>query len=132
MKIGIDFHGVIEDYPEIFISFLEALVRKGNEVHIITGPDFTHALNEVTTAGYEEGIHYTQLHSVVDHLKGREVESWIDEKGRFWASDHDWWSTKALMCNELGLDLMVDDSVEYEPYFEDIRTDFVLVGRKGR
>jgi len=131
MKIGIDFHGVIEDYPEIFKSFLEVLVKREGEVHILTGPDLLHAYQEVTEAGYLEGVHYTKLHSVVDHLKGREVESWLDEKGRFWASDEDWWSSKALMCEELGLDLMIDDSKEYEPYFEDLGTDFVLVGRKG-
>ena len=37
IKIGLDFHGVITDNPDFFCAFTAEAVRRGYEVHIITG-----------------------------------------------------------------------------------------------
>ena len=39
MKIGLDFHGVINTSPEFFGLISKLLLDAGHEVHIITGND---------------------------------------------------------------------------------------------
>lgn len=41
MKIGLDFHGVIDADPEFFAVETELLIKAGHEVHIITGHEYT-------------------------------------------------------------------------------------------
>lgn len=37
LKIGLDFHGVITDNPEYFKVFANEALRRGYEIHIISG-----------------------------------------------------------------------------------------------
>ena len=51
---------------------------------------------------------------------------WYDEKGRPWASDEDWWASKAKICKLNLIDIMIDDSIRYMTCFENISTKFFL------
>lgn len=37
LKIGLDFHGVITDNPEYFKVFANEALRRGYEIHVISG-----------------------------------------------------------------------------------------------
>ena len=37
LKIGLDYHGVVNVRPEYFAAFAREAFRRGHEVHIITG-----------------------------------------------------------------------------------------------
>lgn len=115
IKIGLDIHGVVSSMPEFFAELTNVLVNSGNEVHILTGrtitPEFIEKIN-----GY--GIKYTHLFSIVDyHQKQNTPIHWADNDNP-WIDDDTWNKTKAIYCKEHNIQLMLDDSLEYQKYFE--------------
>lgn len=129
IKIGIDLHGVLDVYPELFRPLCKAAMVYGVEVHVITGPPTERAIKELSRAGYEKDTHYTHLHSVVDYLKLSRTFMWQDERGNWWASEDDWWSSKAEICQDFNISVMIDNSPEYGEYFKKTKTVFILAGR---
>ena len=130
IKIGVDLHGVMDKYPDFLKPLCKAAVEHGVEVHVLTGPPSEKAIEELSRAGYSKTVHYTHLHSVVDYLKSCKVEMWQDGDGNWWASEHDWWSSKAQICEDLGISVMIDNSPEYEKSFEKTKTVFILVEKR--
>lgn len=41
MKIGLDFHGVINKLPLFFAEMNKLFIENGHEIHIITGKELT-------------------------------------------------------------------------------------------
>ena len=126
LKIGIDLHGVIDSNVYKFKSFILACKDVGMTVYIISGPNVEFIKKELQDHKIVRGPHYDGVFSVVDHIQEKGCEMWYDEKGRPWASEEDWWCSKAEICEKLGIDIMIDDSEKYQPYFENIKTKFVL------
>lgn len=113
MRIGIDFHGVINKKPELFAALSQALVAAGHEIHIITGP----RRDKVESHLKQFNIAYTHFFSIVEfeESKGTEI---------LWNSDGDpfmdmgiWNRAKAEYCKRQNIDLHIDDSAEYGEYF---------------
>jgi len=143
-RIGFDLHGVLKPYDKqlksdfvhdldeirrIFvISFMRVLIQvmKYNDIIIVSGPPKEQILKELTELGYEKGAHFTDTISVVDYLKSSGVKMWQDEKQTWWASDEDWWSAKARICNDYNIKVMVDDNVGYKGYFDKLGIKFIL------
>ncbi len=116
MKIGIDYHGVIETNSEFFRVFLDAFltINPLSEVHIISGLPCS-VLKEKMDA---HNIDYTHGFSITDSLLAKGVHHQIDTKtGRPIFPDLDWNTAKARYCEEQGIDLMIDDNEEYLKYF---------------
>lgn len=126
-KIGIDLHGVIDDNVEMAKIHLKNLVRDGNIILIISGPPTDELEAELAGHGLEQGVHYHEVRSVVDHLKSKSAEMWQDEKGRWWTHDEIWWGTKGEICEECEVDIMIDDHEEFAVGFPDtVLTSFIL------
>lgn len=125
-KIGIDVHGVIDEDTEFSKKQMVRLVNSGVEVYVISGPPTYEVKQELFLMGIFEGIHYHKVLSIVDHLRSKNVEMWLDDKNTWWADEADWWRSKAEMCEKMDIDIMIDNTETYKPYFENIRTEFIL------
>lgn len=123
MIIGIDLHGVIDSDIENFKSLLEIFWYK---IYIISGPSKTELEEELNKYRLYQGLHFAKIFSVVDFLKEKGVRMWTDDKGRWWASEEDWWSSKAEICEKHNVDIMLDDKEKYGHYFKNKKTKFLL------
>jgi hypothetical protein len=129
MKLGLDIHGVIDANPETFAFLSKSIVDSGGEVHIITGGSWSELLKgEVENAG----IKYTHFFSVYDYLKSTDVvpigliqfpDGIIQDKYERTL----WDSIKGKYSSEQGLDLHIDDTIDYSKYFT---TPFLLYDGK--
>jgi hypothetical protein len=126
MKIGIDLHGVLDKHPELMKPLMESLI-KDHEVWIISGPPFDQIERELSNLGYKKWVHYHLIYSVVGYLKSKGVKMWQDDKGDWWCDNDLWWSSKSKICFMIGIDILLDDSVKYSPYFKDMKTKFILL-----
>jgi len=114
MKIGVDLHGVLTHMPEVFKPLMQLWQANSIDVAIISGGPKTDMLQELTTLGYVEGIHFSEAYSIIDWLKTVGIETWQDKTGNWWAPEDDWWSAKGFIVEQHDIDLVIDDSVEYK------------------
>lgn len=112
LKIGIDYHGVIDRNPDYFREFSRELIRRGHEVHVVTGGP----CESVTEKLRKIRFCYTRSFAVLDHY---EAEGLVSHKkdGGFHVADELWNGAKAEYCQAQGIDLHIDDSLEYRQYF---------------
>lgn len=112
LKIGMDFHGVINRDPAYFKRLADELIRRGHEVHVITGGP----CNVIAAFLKQINFPYTQAFAILDHYEGLGiVEHRAD--GSFHVDDELWDSAKAQYCLAQKIDLHIDDSMEYLRYF---------------
>lgn len=130
MLIAVDLHGVADSFPDLLKPLMYLLRESGNMIMVLSGPPKDQIIDKLTKLGYEAGTHYDRVESVVDFLKNEGVNMWQDEKDEWWSSDEEWWASKAAMCERFGVDILIDDSERYRPYFENSKTKFVLIDRK--
>lgn len=115
MKIAFDVHGTIKENPEIFKPFMKTLVESGSEVCIISGPPTKDIYDELEKLGYQVGIHFEWVYSVVDYLQDcTNVKMTQDEKGHWWCSEEEWWHSKSMICREFDIDIIIDNDLRYE------------------
>jgi len=114
MKLGLDFHGVIDAAPVFFSWLSKKMVEDGHEVHIITGHELTSAFLKKL---HNFGIRYTHIFSISDFQKEQGNEIWYDEKGTPWMDEELWNRSKATYCEKEGIDFHFDDSEKYCKYF---------------
>ena len=117
MKIGIDFHGVLNSDP-FFKEMGRLFVEAGHEVHIITGARWTAKTRiDFLNIGIIKGIHYTHFISISDLLIDRgEKVHWQDADNP-WFDEKIWNKEKAKYCKENNITIHFDDSKEYGKYF---------------
>ena len=125
--LGIDLHGVADAFPTIVAPVLKFLRESGTKVIFISGPPAGEVFQQLSSLGYEEGCHYDLIVSVVDFIRSKDYAMWQDTQGNWWTDDAIWWSSKAKICEEYSVDVIIDDSPKYAPFFENIKTKFVLV-----
>jgi len=113
MKFGIDFHGVINKNPSLFVALSHALVDAGHEVHIITGP--RRSIVEPQLRAY--GISFTHFFSIVEYEEARGLHNieWIENNP--FMDRAVWDLAKSDYCREQGIDLHIDDSTKYGEHF---------------
>lgn len=112
LKIGLDFHGVINDNPVYFSRFTAEAVRRGYEVHIITGGP-SHKVKELLD---KWNICYTAVFAILDYYDAQgEVEYF--ENGEFKVSEKLWDIAKAEYCQLMGINMHIDDSTKYIKWF---------------
>lgn len=122
-KIGIDYHGVIDTFPEEFRKLSRAIYSWGGEVHIVTG---LKRCKEIDDELFDAGIVFTHYFSIVDQLEieGEEIE-W--NNGLPSADRVKWDWAKQKYCDEQGIHMMFDDSDVYKDTFDDIDTIYMHV-----
>jgi len=114
MKIGLDFHGVIDTMSEFLSELSGLLVSNGHEVHVITGEEDSKKLREKLQALQ---ISYTHLFSIASYHKSIGTNMWYDDKDTPWLNDELWDKTKAVYCAKHEIDLHLDDSDIYCKHF---------------
>jgi len=125
-RIGIDVHGVIDKDSEFAKKHMKKFINIGVEIYIISGPPVYEIKQELFSMGIIENIHYNKVLSIVDHLRSKNVEMWLDHKNTWWADESYWWRSKSEICEKMNIDIMIDNTETYKPYFKDIKTKFVL------
>jgi len=129
MKIyGFDLHGTLDYWPSFYRHMLKGHVKDGKLVYIISGPPSGQIKRELIKIGFIRFVHYHDIISVVDYLKSKGIKMWLNEKGGWQCSEEEWWASKAQICQEYNVDILVDDGVKYKEYFDGIKTKFLLVG----
>lgn len=116
IKIGLDFHGVIDALPKFFSFLTEAVIKNGGEIHIITGNSLT---DEFIDSLKSMGIHWTHLFSILDYH--REMKTPTRENhptyGFPMINDDDWDKTKGEYCKNNNISFHIDDTTVYNEYF---------------
>ena len=125
MILGIDLHGVIDHDIKYFKSMLKNTMPF-QKIYIISGPPKADIEEELSRHGLYLGLHFNKVLSIVDFLKERGIKMWTDINGQWWASEEDWWSSKAEICEKYNVDIMIDDKERYQKYFKSKKTKFLL------
>jgi hypothetical protein len=114
LRIGLDFHGVIDDDPEYFSNLSTSTIRNGGEVHVLTGTKDSDGLRKRLE---ELGIAYTNVFSISSHHESIGTKVWEDDRGP-WMDADVWNRSKAEYCKEHGIQIHFDDSGEYGKHFD--------------
>jgi hypothetical protein len=121
MILGLDIHGVIDKEPDKYAALARAVRAKGGKVYVITGQSDTPELRTILS---NLGMTFDRLVSIQDGLMSVGAPVMDYEEGRPIFRSLDWNSFKGSYCSRNHVDLMIDDSPEYGPYFT---TPFLLV-----
>jgi hypothetical protein len=127
MKIAFDLHGVLDTYPETIKPMIKLLKECGHTIYVISGPETNNIRKELKRLGYDDLIYYVR--SVVGELKKDGVNFIFDKSGDPWCDDETWWDAKAKICKKYKIDILVDDSIKYQPAFDLIDSKFVHVSK---
>ena len=107
LKIGLDFHGVINDNPVYFSRFTAEAVRRGYEVHIITGGP-RHKGKELLG---KWDICYTAVFAILEYYDAQgEVEYF--EKGEVKVSEKMGERAKAGDSQRMGINMEITASTK--------------------
>ncbi len=132
IKLGLDLHGVIDVAPKFFSALARQMLDRGHEIYIVTGREDTEELHDELKQCGMEGVHNYKLYNSIlsitsfrkeqgvsiSYLEGRKSQPMMDPKV--------WNPTKAVLCATAGIDIMIDDSALYEPFFRDIKTQYII------
>lgn len=127
IRLGLDLHGVVDDDPEFFCDLAETMRNMGHEIYIITGREINDSLhNELEECGMTKlcnGIlsvttYQKSLGTPISYLDGRKSQPLMDPAI--------WNPTKAMLCASMGIHIMIDDSTLYEPFFRDIKAQYII------
>ena len=114
MRIAFDVHGTIDTSPEVFKPMMQMFMRSGVGVVIFSGPPTNDIEKELKKLNYEQGVHFNEVYSVVDFLKAIDTPMEQDKKGHWWCDEKIWWETKGLMCEDVCIDMVIDNDFRYE------------------
>lgn len=112
LKIGIDYHGVIDHNPNYFADFCREAIKRGHQIHIITGGPKTKVAQQLQA----DNILYSHIFAIVDFYIPKNAVSEFSE-GHCRIDDDLWNRAKGIYCSEQGIDIHIDDSTEYNKYF---------------
>lgn len=118
LRVGLDIHGVLDKYPEIFSKISASLIDSGHEVYIITGQKDTVELRKKLN---RLDIHWNKIFSITDYNQERGVKVKYDKHGNPWMDQRIWNSTKARICKENNVDIHYDDSKVYGKWFKKLK-----------
>lgn len=112
LKVGLDYHGVINSNPEYFRSFCIELLHRGHEVHVLSGgPE-----DKVDWYLNQLNIPYTQLFTIMDCYKMLGLMT-VKPDGKWHIDEHLWNTAKAKYCRINQISVQIDDSEIYGKYF---------------
>jgi len=137
LKLGLDLHGVIDSDPVFFSDLACMLLDMGSQVYVVTGREETEELHdELRQCGMERGDErdgtnieiYSDILSITTYQKRQGVPvHYLDEDLTQPMMDPTIWNpTKAALCASAGIHLMIDDSTIYEPFFQEIKTQYIV------
>lgn len=133
IKVGIDFHGILEECKDSHIvKLLLEELRKHYFVYIVSGPPIEKLTVELMEAEYEIGKHFDAAISTVDFMKSKGVKMWKDGLGDWWTDEATWNASKGMVCCSYEIDILIDDMEEYRSSVEGNFCKFYLYHDKER
>ena len=130
MNIGIDVHGTIDYDPRAWKLVIDLLLALGHKIHIVSGPEEEKIIKRLQNLRIPVAGLY--IESMADYIKEESGAKYWYKDGSIWTTDEIWWSTKAEICRRRGIDVMIDDQVDYYlAKWRDIapNTSFILYQR---
>lgn len=112
LKIGLDFHGVINSHPSYFKDFTEVAISRGHQIYIITGGP----AQKISCFLRGWGICYQELFAILDYYAAQGKVTFYPD-GSFHIDDKLWNTAKAKFCKKYGIDIHIDDSTIYGQSF---------------
>lgn len=129
LRIGLDIHGVIDSKPKFFSKYSIRLRAIGHTVYIITGAKITPKLIEKLR---NYGMEWDYLLSITDYHVAKKITAVrFDDNGDPWMDQDTWDATKAHICKENKIDILIDDSNIYGKYINKISPDTVYLQIKS-
>ena len=112
LKIGLDYHGVIDCKLSYFADFCALARHRGHLIYIITGGPMFKVRQLLT----KQGIEYDFIFAISDYCQALgEIEQ--DLSGDLVVPEHCWNKAKADFCRRNHINFHIDDSKEYENWF---------------
>lgn len=107
IRIGLDFHGVIDTNPSYFKKFCSAAMAIGWKIYIITGGPY----EQVKALLQKWGIPYSEIFAIYDYY---ESQGKVQKEGeRFYIDENLWNSIKGKYCKDNKINVQIDDSGIY-------------------
>jgi len=117
-KLGLDFHGVLDLEPGLFIGLANRVHEMKGEVHIITGESLYYDGIEKKLLNLNRGVQFwDKIVSIQDELKKTVYKIGINIHGRDIYDEMSWDSFKGYYCEENEITLHIDDTLRYSEYF---------------
>ncbi|MDD4556767.1 MAG: hypothetical protein PHE89_05540 [Alphaproteobacteria bacterium] len=113
LKIGLDFHGVINEHYKFFEEFTSLALARGHKIFVISGGKGAVLKKELA----EHNIKYSELYSLYDYFSALGLVETLSD-GRFYVDETLWNKQKAIYCLEQKIDVHIDDSIGYLHNFE--------------
>ena len=128
IKLGLDLHGVVDAAPIFFSHLADVMRYRGHEIYIVTGREDCAKLREELEECSMSSKLYNGILSITSYQKalGTPVHYLDGRKSQPMMEPKVWNPTKAMLCATAGIDIMIDDSTLYEPYFRDIKTQYIV------
>lgn len=112
IRIGLDFHGVVDRYPEYFSRFTHLAKQMGIEIYIITGGP----KKVVDRFLQDHKIIYKELFAILDYYDAQGMVEYF-KNGEYKVPDMLWNMAKGEYCAEKKITIHIDDSKEYSDWF---------------
>ena len=112
LKIGLDFHGVINKRPEFFSEFCNLALQRGYEIHVITGGPLE-VVKEMLNKWH---VRYSHIFAILDYYESVGNVSYF-ENGEIKVPVQLWDTAKAEYCMRHGINMHIDDSSQYVKWF---------------
>ena len=125
LRLGLDIHGVIDSDPVFFSELSQTVHERNGEVFIITGREkCAELLGEVE---YYKVV-YKDILSITSYQQalGTPISYLDDRKSQPVMAPDIWNPTKAALCASANIHIMIDDSTIYEPFFQEIKTQYMV------
>jgi hypothetical protein len=127
MRLGLDFHGVLDTNPDLFMKIAKAIINDGGEVFIITGLELNDELITTLKKLGNGEKWYTNIYSITSDLE-KKYKSTFDAKGGKHFDNLLWDKAKADFCRNKKIDIHIDDTERYAKFFS---TPIMIYHNKG-
>nr|DAS10154.1 MAG TPA: Polynucleotide kinase 3 phosphatase [Caudoviricetes sp.] len=124
IKIGLDFHGVINENPVYFKEFTSEAFARGWEIHVVTGGPYAKVVQKLN----EWGIRYTKVFAIFDFYNRKGLAE-VRPDGEFKIDSNLWDTAKAKYCKSHHISMHIDDSKIYE---RDFSTPYCIYNAEQR
>jgi len=120
LSLALDIHGVLDRSPETFVKLAWSVRYMGGKVHILTGASISEGkiIDKLMGIYSHPEFWWDELVSIQDELvKSNAPVIGVNEFGRPMFPNDLWNGFKGRYCASHKIDLAIDDSPEYIPYF---------------
>ena len=112
LKIGLDYHGVIDINKKYFADFCHKAKQRGHLIYIITGGPKA----KVDDSLQKSDIAYDMCFAISDYYQAMNKFVQIND-GKIIIPDNLWNMAKAEFCRRSQINIHIDDSLKYINWF---------------